>query len=297
MSKTIVITGATGNVGKLLAENLLGRGVKVRVVGRDAHRLADLVAHGAEAHVGDLADVSFLKGVLAGADAAYLMIPPNYTVEDFRSYQHGVAAAFREALAATGVPRAVSLSSVGAHLSSGNGPIAGLHRLEQELDAVPGLHRVHLRPAYFFENHLFSVDLIKHAGINGSTAHGDVAIPMVATRDIGDVAAEFLAASDFTGHSVRYILGPEDLTMAAATTILGTAIGRPDLAYVQFPEDEARKSMAGMMSTALMEDYLEMNRGLGAGTVAATEPRSAANSSPTSLATWAQEVFAPAFGG
>lgn len=295
MSKTLVITGATGNVGNVLAENLLALGHKVRVLGRSADRLAGLVARGAEAHLGDLSDVAFLKSAFAGADAAYLMIPPNYAVEDFRGYQRKIAEAFREASQATALPRAISLSSIGAHLPAGNGPIAGLYLLEQALDSVPGLHVVHLRPGFFFENFLFNVDLIKNAGINGSTAPGDVPATMVATRDIAAVATELLDASDFTDRRARYILGPEDYTFQGATTILGTAIGRPDLAYVQFPEDEARKAMSGLMSTALMEDYLEMNRGLGTGTVAATEPRSAASSSPTSLAAWAQEVFAKVF--
>lgn len=297
MSMTLVITGATGNVGKVLAENLLALGHQVRVLGRDADRLAGLVTRGAQAFVGDLADGAFLRTALSGADAAYLMIPPNYTVEDFRGYQRSIAEAFREAVTATALPRAISLSSVGAHLAAGNGPIAGLHLLEQALDSVSGLQVVHLRPGYFFENHLVNVDLIKNAGINGATARGDVPVVMTATRDIATAATELLAANDFTGHGVHYILGPRDYSFVEATAILGAAIGRPDLPYVQFPEDEARKAMAGMMSTALMEDYLEMNRGLSNGIVAPTEPRSAASSSPTSLETWAKEVFARAFGG
>ena len=154
MAHTVTITGATGNIGGRLAEQLLERGVRVRAVGRSEDRLARLVAKGAEPRAGDLTDAGFLADAFRGADAAFVMIPPHYTAVDFRVYQRSIVESFVEALRETKVPRAVVLSSLGAELAEGTGPIAGLHELEERLAEVPGLSLVVLRPAYFMENFL-----------------------------------------------------------------------------------------------------------------------------------------------
>jgi uncharacterized protein YbjT (DUF2867 family) len=168
MSKLVVVTGATGNVGKELAEGLLARGVRVRAVGRSADRLASLVAKGAEAAIGSVEDGAFLAQAFQGADAVFAMIPPNYAAPDMRAYQKAVVAAFASSLREAKVPRVVTLSSVGADQPSGNGPVAGLHDLEQALAGIAGLHAIHVRAGFFMENHLQNVGLIKAAGITAA---------------------------------------------------------------------------------------------------------------------------------
>ncbi len=82
------ITGATGHIGSKAAEILLDRGENVRVIGRDAAGLRKLVKQGAEAVVGDLKDTTFLTGAFSGANAVFIVIPPDYTADDFRGYQN-----------------------------------------------------------------------------------------------------------------------------------------------------------------------------------------------------------------
>jgi uncharacterized protein YbjT (DUF2867 family) len=147
------------------------------------------------------------------------------------------------------------------------------------------------------ENHLANIGLIKSAGVNGGTIKADRRFPMVASRDIGAVVAETLAGRAFSGRSVRYVLGPRDYSPAEATRVLGAAIGRPDLKYVEFPEADARQGMIGAgLSASVADMFLEMNRALSAGLIK-VEPRTAANTTSTTLEEFAKTVFAPAFAG
>jgi len=293
--KSVVVTGATGHVGKELCERLLGRGLKVRVLGRTEDRLRALASQGAEPRVGSVDDALFMASVFEGAAGAFLMIPPSYAAPDIRAAQRRTVESYATALSRMRIP-VVTLSSVGAEKAAGTGPILGLHELEARCNAIDGLHVVHLRASYFLENHLWSIGTIKALGKNGGTIRGDVALPMVATRDIAAIAADLLARGDFTGRSHRYVLGARDYSHVEATRILGAAIDRPELEYVQFPEEAARQAMLGMgMSANAVDAMLEMNRGLSAGTIGPVERRNEASTTPTTLEEFARTVFAPAY--
>ncbi|MEW6684329.1 MAG: NAD(P)H-binding protein [Nitrospirota bacterium] len=285
------ITGATGNTGKRIAEALLAKGEQVRVVGRSAERLKALVDRGAEAFVASLDDVGATTRAFAGARAVYLMIPPPYAEPDVRGYQNRVGKALSEAVVAARVAHVVNLSSVGAHLAERVGPIKGLHDQEERLNRLAGVNVLHLRPVSFMENVLFNINLIRQAGINGTPLRADLAIPMIATQDIAAVATRRLLALDFSGKATQELLGQRDVSMAEATRILGQAIGKPDLPYVQFPYEEAEKAMVGMgLSPDMARAFIEMYRAFNDGILRPTEPRSAANTTPTSF-----EEFAKTF--
>ncbi len=295
MHHLTVVTGASGNVGGEIARRLLARGERVRAVGRDAARLAGLAGLGAEIATGSVDDAAFLRRAFEGAGAVFAMIPPNVTAPDGPAFQRRVSDALASAIEASKVAHVVTLSSVGAERPAGTGPIVGLHELEQKLNAVAGVAVVHLRAAYFMENALNSIGLIKGQGINGSAIGADVPIPMIATRDIGAAAADLLAEPSFTGKVTRELEGSRDYTMAEATAILGRAIGRPDLPYVQFPYDATRQALVGMGLSASMADlYVEMSRAFNEGHVRFLEPRSPRNSTPTTLEEFAQD-FAAAY--
>jgi len=293
---TVVISGATGHVGGALARLLLDRGQRVRVIGREVARLQPLVKAGAEAHVGSADDAAFLTRAFTGATAAFALIPPDPGAANFRAYQNRIAEAYATALGKAGVTHLVNLSSLGAHLPSGTGPIAGLHDAEQIFNRLEGVHIVHLRPTYFMENHLYGIGMIKGMGIYGSPMRSDVRLPQIATRDVAAEAARLLAEPSFAGHTTRELLGAADLNMVEVTRTLGHAIAKPDLAYVQFPYAEARKAMLGMgMSESVADAMVEMNRAFNEDAIKPSAPRSPANTTPTTLEEFARTVFAPAF--
>lgn len=296
MNSPYVVCGATGNVGSKIAHSLLAAGKPVRVIGRERVRLGPLAAAGAEPRPGDLEDADFLVNAFAGAQGVFAMIPPDYNASDMAGYQERVGESLVSALGKARVPRIVTLSSIGAHLSGGTGPIRGLHDFEAKAGRLRDAGVIHLRAAYFMENLLRSIPIIRGQGVNGSPIRPDTPIPMVATKDIADEAARLLLAENVVGHSVRYLLGPRDLTLSEATRIVGEAIGKPDLPYIRFPEDEARKAMYGMgMSDSAVEALLEMQRAFNDGRIRPTQERNASNTTPTTLEEFAQTVFAHSY--
>ena len=163
----IAVTGATGNVGSVIVDLLLSRGVKVRVIGRNESRMKRFADRGAEVHAGSADDVSFLERCFDGASAVFAMIPPNIQAPDFGQYQDKMGQAICSAAATAKVPRVLHLSSIGAELQSGTGPISGLHRQEERLNRLDA-EVVHLRAGYFMENILFQLPILKSMGILGS---------------------------------------------------------------------------------------------------------------------------------
>jgi len=289
----IVITAATGKIGTLLVQDLLGRGEKVRAVARDPQKLNSL--KGAEAFAADVKDAAAMANAFAGADAVFTLVPPDYGASDVRASQNKVGDVYAAAVKAAGVKHVVNLSSLGAELPGKTGPIAGLHDNEQKLNALPDVNVLHLRPTYFMENLFVNLGLIKGQGINGSPMVPDVPLPMIATRDIAKAAAERLAKRDFKGHSVQELLGPRDVTMKEVTAVLGKAIGKPDLPYVQFAYADAEKAMAGMgLSADTARLFVEMYKAFNDRIIRPQSGRTAQNSTPTTLEEFAQ-WFAAAY--
>ncbi len=290
-----VIIGATGHTGGRIAELLLKAGKKVRVIGRDTTRLKPLVDRGAEAAVGNAEDAAFLAKSFAGATAAYILIPPFLQAPDLAAYQSRVGEAQTKALREARVPYVVHLSSMGAHTPVGTGPVAGLFHQERRLNRLPDQHVLHLRPTYFLENLLGNIPMIKGMGINGGAIKADGVMNYIATRDIGDYAARRLLALDFTGKDVQELLGARDMTPQELTSILGAAIGKPDLKWVQFPYDDAYKAMVGAgIGASMAQSFVELSRFLNDGGYKVVV-RDKENTTPTTPDQFAREVFAPAY--
>ncbi len=290
-----VVLGASGHVGGTIAERLLDAKKKVRVSARHADKLKGFGARGAEIVTGAIDDPAFLARAFQGASAAFVLLPPNLA-PGIRAWQDRTAAAIGDALEAAKVARSVTLSSIGADQPGGSGPIAGLRVLEQRLDRIRGLAPLHLRPGYFFENHLNGIGMIKGMGALGGALRGDLEMAQIAARDIGEAAARRLVALDWSGRTVPELQGQRDLTMAEVATALGKAIGKPDLAYRQFPYADAEKGMiAAGLPAEMAALYTEMSKGFNDGHLKPTQPRSPATTTPTSIEKWAAEAFAPAF--
>jgi uncharacterized protein YbjT (DUF2867 family) len=294
LNTTYVILGASGNTGSIVASSLLSEGKNVRVVGRDAGRLQRFVSKGAEAFTADLNDMAALTKALCGAGAAYLMLPPISSREDQERESDAIAKAVKE----SGLRYAVNLSSYGAHVAEGTGPIAGLHSSEQKLNSVSGLNVLHLRAAYFMENNLAAIAMIQGMDMFGHALLPGLKMPMIATPDVGAYAAQRLLALDFSGKETRELLGERDLTMTEVTAAIGRAIGKPDLRYVQFSYDQMQQGLTQMgFSPRKAAIYIEMFKAINEGIIAAQEPRVPENSTPTSFEKFVLDVFAPAYRG
>ena len=241
-----VVLGASGNTGHVVANNLLAGGQKVRVVGRNAAHLQTLAAKGAETLVADVADAGALTKAFQKADSAYVMIPPNTATNDPLGYANRVSDAIAAAVKNAGTNNVVVLSSVGAELASGTGPVVGLHNLEQKLNQIDGANLLYLRAAYFMENTLPQVGAIHKMGFAVRPLRPDLRLPMIATRDIGAAAAERSLESIRERQANPRSAGAARSYLSRSRHHNWPAIGTPDLKYVQLPDDQVRGAMVQM---------------------------------------------------
>ena len=288
----VVITGATGNIGKKVAETLLAEGAEVRAVSRNTKRLQPLTEKGAEAWGGSLQDEAFLTEAFRGAAAVFVMIPPNHGSENLRAYQNRVGEVIFTALKNTEVSQIINLSGLGGHRPDKTGPILGLYDQEQRLNWLKDVNLVHLRPTFFMENLLNNIPQIKNQGIHGTALNGDLAIPVIAAKDVARVACKYLMELDFSGIVVRELLGQRDVSMIEMTGILAEAIGVDKLEYVHFSSEDAKDAMieAGFSIDAAAS-LLELYESMNTGDVIVGTPRTEQNTTETSFEEFA-EVFA-----
>lgn len=295
MKKTIVVLGATGKVGGKISELLLKEGHHVKLIARTADKLKKFSSMGAEVISADITNADAVTKAFKNADSAFVLLPPNFSATSYREFQRKVGNTTIEAIQQSGIKHIVNLSSCGAHIHEGNGIIAGLAEQEVKLNQVKDVNILHLRPAYFMDNSLLNISLIKTMGVNGTTADADHKIPMVATKDVAGIAAHYLVHQNFRGKAVQPILGDRDYSFKELTSIIGHSIGQPDLQYVQFPIEQAKHAMMNQgVSADVADDIINMETSLKNG-IMNYEKRTVKSSSPTSAEAFVKEVFAPLY--
>jgi len=263
-----VITGSLGNISKPLAEKLIAAGHGVTVISSKTEKMTQIEAVGAKAAIGSVDDISFLTKTFTGNDAVYTMVPPNFGASNWKKYIGGIGENYAAAIKASGVKNVVNLSSIGAHMSEGCGPVSGLFTVEKALNSLQGVNVRHLRPGFFYPNFLGNIGMIKHMGIIGANYGEGTSLALVHTDDIATAAAEELIALSFKGKSIRYVVSDEKTTHEVAA-ILGKAIGKPDLPWINFKDEDL---LAGLMQAGLPEEvaknYAEMGAAMRSGEMA-----------------------------
>lgn len=281
---TITILGATGKVGSKTVNNLLGKGHTLRIIARHADKLQAFAdKQDIEIHAGDSLDSDFLADTLKGSDVVMLMMPADLQSQNLGAYQDKLGNAQIEAIKKSGIKKVLFLSSVGGHTEEHVGIVAGLARQEIRLKQLPDVDVLILRPTYFMENLLSNISIIKNMGINGSSLSPEISYPIIATQDVARVAAEKLNNLDWRGKTILPLLGPRDYSMNEVTKTLGIAINKPDLAYVQFPYDQAKQAMMQWgISESVAGAFVGLTEGINLGYFN-TERRDNASTTPTTI--------------
>lgn len=253
-----VITGAAGNISKPLAEQLIAGNHHVTVIGRNASNLEPLTSKGAIAAIGKLEDTEFLTKTFEGADAVYLMFPPQYAALELSAYSE-LAEKYAAAIKKNNIKNVVVLSSIGAHLPAGVGPVNGLYLAEQELNKLDDVNILYLRPGYFYTNLYANIPMVKGMNIIGNNSgDGENHIIMSHPVDIAAAAADALEKLGFQGHQIQYLVSDER-KQGDVASVLGQSIGKPELPWVSFTDEQ---SLGGMIGAGLPEimakKYVEM---------------------------------------
>lgn len=261
-----VITGSTGNISLPLAQKLIAAGHDITIISSDENKRSVIEQLGAKPAIGNLFDTEFLTNTFTGADAAYIMIPPTFTTNDWPAFMKQAADSYVQAIAKSGLKKVVQLSSIGAHLGHSCGPIDGLGYLEQELSKLTNVDVISLRAAYFYTNLFSMVPLIQQAGIMGSNfGAADEKMALVHPADIAEVAAQKLQQLDFTGHTQVYV-SSDVRTFSEIAQVVGQAMGKPELPWVVFSDEDAYQGMlqAGLPETNA-QGYLQMGKAFRSG--------------------------------
>lgn len=262
-----IITGSIGNISKPVVKKIKKAGHEVIVVTSNQDRVKQIEELGASAAVGSVEDAAFISQAFSGADAVYLMIPPNWALTgEWLEYQKKVADNYVEALKKAKVKNVVMLSSIGAHLREGTGPVNGLGYLEEKLLQLKEVNVKMLRPSYFFYNLNSMIGMIKHMNIMGSNfGSSEEKLVMVHTDDIAEAAAQELLGLSFKGHSVRYVASDERHPNEIAE-ILSKAVGKPGTPWIEFTDEQALQGMLqNNLPQNIADGYVELGASLRTG--------------------------------
>ena len=260
----IIVTGSLGHIGKPLTQELVQKGHQVTVISSNPERQKEIEALGAKAAIGTMEDADFLSATFTGADAVYVMeslgsgsyFDPNI---DIIGAINKIGNSYKQAILHSGVKRVVHLSSIGAHTDKGNGLLAFHYNVENILKSLPSdVAITFMRPVGFYYNLLGFINTIKKQGVIATNYGGDSKKPWVSPLDIAEAVAEELV-TPFVGRKVRYVASDE-ISCNELASLLGAAIGKPDLKWIVIPDEQMLKGMiAAGMNPKIAAGLVEMN--------------------------------------
>ena len=261
-----VVAGVSGNTGRVVAETLLAQGRPLRVLVRDSAKGATWRARGAETAIASLDDATGLTRALEGASGAYLLVPPQYGADDLLAVQRRVAEAMARAVKASDIAHVVLLSSHGAQHAQGTGPVRALHHAEEAIGKAARNITI-VRAAYFIENWAPVLGEAQKSGVLPSFLTPGRAIPMVATADIGRVAAEMLLRPA-QGTRIIELEGPAPWSPEDVAQAVAVALGR-DVRVQGVPVDQVVPVFTSSgFSTGSAELMREMYEAINSGHLA-----------------------------
>lgn len=277
----IVVTGSLGHISKPLTKELVQKGHAVTVISSNPEKQKDIESLGATAAIGSVEDSGFLTATFTGADAVYTMVPPTNFFDpslDLYAYCHRIGNNYAQAIRHSGTKRVVHLSSIGAHLDKDSGIILAHREVELILDKLSDVAITFMRPVGFYYNLRGFIPMIKTQGLIAANYGADEDLVWVSPIDIAAAVTEELT-TPITNKKVRYVASDE-LTGHETASILGAAIGKPDLKWILVSNEQRQsvleavglppKIAAGLVemfasqhSGLLMEDYYRNKPMLG----------------------------------
>jgi uncharacterized protein YbjT (DUF2867 family) len=239
------ITGITGKVGGALARELLASGQPVRAVVRDAARAASWQAQGCELATANMEDAAALTAAFSGTQGVFILLPPHFDPSPGFPESRVVIDAVCTAIHKAQPGKVVCLSTIGAQAHESN-LLTQLSLMEQALAALP-VPVTFLRPGWFMENAAWDVTSARNDGVIESYLQPlDQAVPMVATADVGRLAAELLQQT-WSGTRVVELEGPRRVSANDIASAFARVLGKPvRAAAVNRQEWESRFLSQGM---------------------------------------------------
>lgn len=288
----IAITTPTGNIGSKLTDLLLDDGShELTLLVRNAAKVKAFTDRGAKAVIADLSNAASVTAATAGIDSLFWVNPPSHSAEDFIGYYRQLAENAAAAVKANGIQRVVLVSSIGAHIGHGVGPVNGFKPVETILKEA-STNLTILRPTFFMENYLASLQTITEANSVYLPIRGEATCPMIATADIAQAAYEVMK-EPFEGTRVMPLHGPKDYSFDEAAEAIGKAIGK-EVKHVQITPEQTVEALTGMgIGQNVAELYAELYTSVDSGHMKDEFPRSDKTTTPTTMEQFANNVIVP----
>jgi uncharacterized protein YbjT (DUF2867 family) len=265
----IVVTGSLGHISKPLTKELVQKGHAVTVISSKPEKQKEIGSLGATAAIGSVEDADFLTATFTGADAVYTMVPPTNFFDpnlDLYAWCHRIGNNYAQAIRRSGTKRVVHLSSIGAHLEKDSGLILAHREVELILDKLSGIAITFIRPVGFYYNLLGFIPMIKTQGLIAANYGAGEHLVWVSPIDIAAAVAEELTTTPSTNKKIRYIASDE-LTGHETASILGAAIGKPDLKWILISNEERQRILEAVglnpkIAAGLVEMFASQHSGL-----------------------------------
>ncbi|MGA0568326.1 NAD(P)H-binding protein [Rathayibacter sp. KR2-224] len=287
----IVVTAPTGQIGSKLVQQLLAQHGEVRVVVRDASRLAADVRERVQVVEGSHGDRATLDRALSGADAMFWLVPPNPAAPSTDEHYLAFAEAARDAIArGGGVGHVVGVSSAGHGWPKPAGVLSSAFAMDAELGRSGAAYRALSMP-FYMENLLRQLDGILTRGTFSLTAAPDAPFATVATKDIAQTAADLLADLNWSGQENVPVFGPDRLTPDEMASVMSEELGR-SVTYRRMSIEETVAMLRGAgASERTVLDNIDVATALDEGIYDADWSR--ARSTATDFRSWCREVLVP----
>lgn len=258
-----IILGASGQVGAAVAAGLLEKEKPVRVVVRDAEKVAELKSKGAEVAVADYFDLAALETAFEGGETLFAITPESGRSDDIMGDTRKILDNYREAIKKTGIKKVIALSSIGAHHDRDTGNLLMSHMLECNFSDLE-VKTTCIRPGYYFSNWLFHLDTVQQTGILPTFFPADLKIPMVSPMDVAKkvvaiMTSANLAADIYEIHG-RMTYSAEDIAKAFSKALDKKVTAK------EIPREEWEQTLdeAGFTADA-KKNFIEMTEAVIAG--------------------------------
>ncbi|MER5428337.1 NAD(P)H-binding protein [Streptomyces sp. NPDC002588] len=292
----IVVTTPTGQIGREVVARLLDAGegsAPVRVVVRDPAGLAPAVRDRVEVVQGSHADPAVLKEACQGADRVFWLVPPTPAAESVEGNFAHFTESLCQVIAAQGVERVVSVSTLGRGVAKNAGLISASLAMDETI-AATGVHYRAVCPPSLMENTLRHVASIRDEGVWPAVSAADRVLRTCAVRDVGATAARLLLDDSWTGYADVPVVGPDALTPDGMAQVVSEVLGRPVRTRQITSADQKATLLRFGASESWAQSVADMMDAQNAqGFYGAAQP-STPDTAPTSFRQWCEEVLRPA---
>ena len=290
----IVVTTPTGQIGAKLVQDLLGAGKALRLIVRDASRLADEVRDRVEVVEGSHGDPAVVDRAFEGADALFWVVPPNPKASSLEAAYLDFTNPACAAIERHRVGHVVDVSALGrgTRWQDSAGLLTVALRMDDLLAGVAAAHRALAMPS-FMDNMMMQLQSIRERGMFFGPVDGELKAPTCATRDIAAAAARLLTDRSWSGQGTVPVLGPNDLSPNEMAATMSGVLGKP-IRYQQVPFEAFEAQLRGQgMSDAFVRGFVAMMRAKAEG-VDTAQPRTPEGTTPTTFRQWCEEELKPA---